>query len=397
MSATLLKPVDWITKSNDPWENRLSFEQFTLSGLNDLEQKLRIENKANATSLSKARLATLLVQRLPSRARAFEAFGLLQSITDLNILNEFSTLRSLVRSILREPIQKKHPIVRVNWGIYNRCPLVCSGCYNIFNSNILSLKQCYEIAEQLIEADVAELILSGGDPLSWPHLVEFCGFLKKQGVRVGIDTTGYVLTQDLVEQLKDKISYIGIPLDGPNQETIQKFRHGKNDLFEKTVKNLLMLSDFEIPIRLNTTVHKMNSTQLEAIKNIAEQIPSIHDWSLYQWWPLRTSPLLSKKMYITDLEFKKSVINLESKNINISKRGIADRTGGTVFIASNGEVYAFSEAQMAPTIIIGDLKTTAFQKIVNSPVIHHQSRKFSSIPRFYRNQLTKKESLCEVV
>lgn len=393
-----VNPTDWLKMRNEKYStvkneldrkfvDRTNFENFSLDNLSGLEADLSraLKNESSNERL-KAQLATILMQNLPTRKRLKRALILLESLKDKRLVEEYTSIKNTVLDMLKFQSPRSR-ITRVNWGVFNRCPLTCKGCYNIFNKDVMSVAECKRIIDKLVVSGVEELIVSGGDPLLWPDLIEFCRYAKEKGLKIGIDTVSYNLNIRLLYQLKDLIEYLGIPLDGIDQKTIETFRKGKKDLLEKVLYNLSLADTFSVPIRLNTTVSKRNVESLNSLAEIVSKHKSIKSWSIYQWWPLRSGDKLSDQMKIGDREFKTATEALKEKNKNIDfhERLIGARQRNTFFISSNGEVYTFGEDVQISTIIIGDIKRHTVKEILKSPALDKNSRKFKPIERFNNN------------
>jgi MoaA/NifB/PqqE/SkfB family radical SAM enzyme len=401
INPLVVNPVDWIegtitnvNKTSEDeldkaWNSRLYFKNITVNYYNELEKKVRLQLSNTNNCKNKMQLLTLLVQNVPTLVRLQEAQSLYLSINDIKLKKSLLPVYSAICRMLDQKSIIQNKIIRINWGIYNRCPLTCIGCYNIFNDGIMSLNQCISIADKLIKYKIKELIISGGDPLLWPDIVEFCQYLSNKGILVGIDTVSYNLNQELCSKLVNNIAYVGIPLDGPNQKIIEFFRRGKQDLFQVILNSLNIASKIGVPIRLNTTVHKRNIDSLDDIAKIILNYSSIKVWSIYQWWPLRGNELITEKMLVSSIEFEQKVSLLKKTfpNLNIVSRRINERERSAFFISSNGEVYTFSEEEQISPIILGDIKNQSLEKILESPALKKDSNKFKFNSRFYNNML----------
>ena len=390
-----LKPADWLAtdiKSYDEsyelgrlhslFANRVKFSNFTLSYLDRLATALNAATKNNDDVQLKLEFAITLIQNRPNLKQLQDAYDLLQEIVVRKDVSETIASRAYkIQQVVSDMLcatQQRSTITCVNWGIYNRCPLVCKGCYNIFNSNILSFAECISIVDKLSDAGVKELIISGGDPLLWEHILQFCSYASQKGLMIGIDTVGYNLSIEILAELQDKISYIGIPIDGADQKTIEGFRIGKKDLFQVLQSNLALLDQYHIPVRINTTVSRVNLNTLQAIAQLLKQHSAVKSWALYQWWDIRASRLQVKSMSISELEFLNSTSTLsEIINIPMAFKTVRRRALGTFFIASNGEVYTFPELADISTIIIGDIKIQSIAEIISCPALRKDSIKFS--------------------
>jgi len=165
------------------------------------------------------------------------------------------------------------------------------------------------------------------------------------------------------------------------------FRRGKEDLYQVLMRNIRLASEFKIPVRLNTTVHKGNISALENIAIIVEQNNIIKSWSLYQWWPIRSNEAIKDKMFIESNTYINTIASLQEKfpKVNLIKSSIDDRERCTVFISSNGEVYTFSNNEMINTIILGNILNDNLEDLVQNPAIKANSKKFLKNERFYNN------------
>ena len=196
---------------------------------------------------------------------------------------------------------------------------------------------------------------------------------------VGIDTVGYNLSEHILIQLQNKISYLGIPVDGANQKTIEGFRLGKADLLEVIKTNLKLLDKYDIPVRINTTVSRKNIEALREIAELIDKHTSVKSWALYQWWDIRASQTQVTNMSLFEEEFLNATEPIKkSMSIPVACKTAKRRARGTFFISSNGEVYTFPELADISTIIIGDIKTQSLSEIIACPALKKSSIKFGN-------------------
>ena len=388
VTSLVINPTDWLrgektvqdwSAMEQAWQDHLEFKNITIENFSRLERILK-----EKVDVLQERLGMIMIQNKPSVKRLEAAHARLESIENPHIKLNTESTKQTVKTILGSK-SSLAPLVRVNWGLFNRCPLTCRGCYNIFNDATLSLEQCKRVVDKLVKANVQELILSGGDPLLWTHIVEFCEYAKNQGLLIGIDTVSYTFSREIAAKLKNTLAYIGIPLDGVDQRTIEKFRRGKEDLLDVLIQSLKNAEEFKIPVRLNTTVHKNNIMQLMDIAAMAQKHAIIKSWSLYQFWPLRSNNVLKDKMYISDGEFDFAIHRIKHgyPDLAIHPRKIERRERSTLFISSNGEVYVFSNDPNMPVMIVGNILRDSFKELASTPVLRNDSEKFAPAKRFY--------------
>lgn len=236
------------------------------------------------------------------------------------------------------------------------------------------------IVDKIAEAGADFILLSGGDPLLWNHIIDFCEYVKTKDLRIIIDTVGYNLDEPLIKKLSGLIYHIGLPLDGSKQEIITGFRLGKKDLFQVIGTTLKNLDKYGLKVRINTTISRENVNDLENIAYFINQHKNIKGWALYQWWPIRASQRLISQMPISEENILQKIPALtEIVNIPIYPRLIRERAGDTFFISSNGEVYAFNKSEHLSTLIIGDIKTQNVKEILKSPALKTDSHKWKKM------------------
>lgn len=294
-------------------------------------------------------------------------------------------LRSIINMARQNVMSAKQPEVpnRINWAIYNRCPMVCAGCYNTFLPDQLTFEQAKVGLDKLAAARVQELIISGGDPVLWPDLPRFVRHAYLKGMLVGIDTTGFTLTLDLLEQLRPYISYIGLPLDGSTPEIQNSFRHGSKNILGKTLQNLEWCEKLKIPVKINTTVNQYNIDNLIEIGLTISQYATVNHWSVFQWSSLRATESLRQKMAVPIELFERNVAELQTyfTNIHVRTRTVEAREFTHFFIQNNGQVVTFgSEPQ--EEFLLGHILTDDVAGMVSLPIFNRQSSKYNRIERF---------------
>lgn len=384
----LLRPVDWVKPSVDRdsrFERRLLFENFTIAGFRELEVELEAQLRLAPTSTVRYQLATVLAQCMPTRRSLLRADGLLSSALDPvgrlspSLRKSARDVQRSVRAMLLESESATTGrLIQANWGIYNRCPLVCVGCYNIFNSQTLSYPQTTRVVDKLVDAGVEELVISGGDPLEWENILCFVDHAYVRGLSIGIDTVGYSFTAEMGEALRGKISYLGLPVDGSGQDVIAGFRKGKADLFDRVRHALELCGTYEIPVKINTTVTNGNINDLEDIAKMLAGYEAVVCWSLFQWWDIRATPSLRARMHIDTNRFRERARQLRQAypQLGIWGQDVDRRARTHFFISANGEVYTFDSGALS-TIIIGDIRTQSVADLVESPALRKDSPKFS--------------------
>jgi len=191
------------------------------------------------------------------------------------------------------------------------CPVACKGCYfafpfdqlreSGFENKLISHKEVSKFIRYLvINHGLEKVTLCGGDPLSHPDMHYILEALKALPVKVSLDTVGTNLLKDAemifpvkmqskyinVSYLKDYIDILGIPLDGSTQELCATFRVGRKDLFKETLDVLKKANAVDIPVSINTVVHKQNIDDLNNVLDILLSYHNIFRMQLFQFTPI---------------------------------------------------------------------------------------------------------------
>ncbi len=138
--------------------------------------------------------------------------------------------------------------------------------------------------EQVIEVDLLQkavkearplgLInakLTGGEPMLHPQFLEIVDMLTSEGLNLGMETNGTLLTADIARHLKEKtnMSFISVSIDGANPETHDRFR-GVPGAFENALRGLGFLVDAGYTnTQIIMSVHRNNIGKIEDVVKLA--------------------------------------------------------------------------------------------------------------------------------
>lgn len=373
--------------------SRNSLENFTQEKLTQLQRHLDSELKkalsgnADPHYLNALRFqnAMVLMQNAPNPETVSRAKKLLADIDPKYFPEEWASNRLSVERTLdyMATNSKSEPqVAQVNWSVFNRCPISCFGCYKNFNKGCMSPELTQHVIDKVVAHGVKEIVITGGDPIHWPGLMDFVDYAHYRGLALGIDTTGLGLTEDLAKQLKGKVRYIGLPLDGTTEEMARVFRRGGKDIdiIQSTRDNMEMLSRLGIPVKVNTVVSKDTVAHLP---EIAEAIHGVYygkngaaglgkenlwGWSAFEFWGLRATDAIKKKMDVPEgmmMEvWNGKVVPKFQDDLKLRPLGsTADRSGTYATIHEGGGMYTFTGGNVAGQnipgyhIIMGDISS----------------------------------------
>ncbi|MBW1636324.1 MAG: radical SAM protein [Deltaproteobacteria bacterium] len=152
------------------------------------------------------------------------------------------------------------------------CNFHCSYCYvdnSIECENELSIEEIKDIIDQAKELGTRKIIILGGEPSIYPHLIEMLFFLKDKGLEIEMFTNGSGIDRKLADVLAELKVRVALKLNS-RDEKIQNQLAGKKDAFKTINRALQTLKDAGYPNRelflaISTIICKQNIGELPAM------------------------------------------------------------------------------------------------------------------------------------
>jgi radical SAM protein len=285
----------------------------------------------------------------------------------------------------------------VYWETTIACSLACQHC----RAQAVSTRDPEELTTEegcrLID-DIHELgsllILTGGDPLERPDLIDLVTYARQQHVPVAVTpSTTPTLKRETVARLHDLgITALGVSLDGPTPEVHDSFR-GIAGTFVHSQAALAWAREFGVPVQINTTVSQFTRPYLSSLYEVlCKNSPPVRRWSLFmliptgrgqsitalgaaeldalfEWAysisaeaPFHISTVEAPHYRRYWLERKRSEGVSDSALARLGPRmGFGIRDGnGVIFVARNGDVFP---AGFLPNPKLGNVRTTPLYKL----------------------------------
>jgi radical SAM protein with 4Fe4S-binding SPASM domain len=177
------------------------------------------------------------------------------------------------------PPSNARPSVVV-WNVTRACNLRCLHCYANATPaparDELTTTEGYALLDDLAAYRVPVLILSGGEPLVRPDLLDLAAHAVERGLRVVLSTNGTLLADDTVTALKDAgVSYVGVSVDGLEER--HDLLRGVPGAFRRTVGGLRRCRDAGLRVGLRFTLTRDNVSDLPGVLALArhEGIPRL--------------------------------------------------------------------------------------------------------------------------
>jgi AdoMet-dependent heme synthase len=287
----------------------------------------------------------------------------------------------------------KSPLT-INWAVTNRCNFKCRHCYSRTDpSDELDNKTLLTCIEKIVKAGVLSINFGGGEPLLRKDLLEIAAFSSGKGLRVSMNSNGYLIDRERAKGLKAAgFSKVGISLDSHVPDVHDGFR-GIPGSHQKAVAALAHLREEGIKTSISTVICKINHTAIADLIAFAKE-HRVHQLNFHNFKcsglgysnkdELDLSPAEWKEFYLAAMKAKERVTGMEislddpivaSLGLNT---GVKTLVKGSVCgklslnIKSNGDI---TPCGFIP-IVAGNIVTDDLKEIwINSPVLEKMRNK----------------------
>ena len=186
----------------------------------------------------------------------------------------------------------------VSWNITRLCNLKCTHCYlpagfvdtsELANGNFqlsdiqashghardaeLSQSQCFRVIDEIAEINPhILLILTGGEPLLRPDILEISKYASDTGFLVVMGTNGVLLNDDVVEKMQQHgVTGAGVSLDSIQPTNHDKFR-GMEGAWKATMNGVEALKRAQMDFLVQTSVTQWNYEEIPKIVEFAYKL-----------------------------------------------------------------------------------------------------------------------------
>lgn len=171
-----------------------------------------------------------------------------------------------------EDWERQRKKVSALFEITPRCNFRCVHCYVGSDrklSDALSYGDVIRVLDILHDNGILFLTFSGGDPLIRRDFKDIYIYAKKKGFMVDILTNATMLTEDLVEMLKEYPPIlVDISIYGTSNETYEKITGVKNG-FDLLMKSVSLLKKAGIRFALKGILMRDNYSELKSMEEIS--------------------------------------------------------------------------------------------------------------------------------
>lgn len=176
------------------------------------------------------------------------------------------------------------PPSTVVWDITYACPLRCAHCYSESGrrpSRALSGRDLHRVCDALIELGSRTVVLSGGEPLVLPQLLDVIAHLHAAGVSVQLYTGGWPSLEPALPAIVERVANVTVSIDGALAATHDRIR-GRLGSFERALATLATLdavarSASGPTFGVDYTVMRSNITEMEVFcTTVVPQFDRLH-------------------------------------------------------------------------------------------------------------------------
>jgi MoaA/NifB/PqqE/SkfB family radical SAM enzyme len=195
-------------------------------------------------------------------------------------------LRTVADNGLQQPFRFDGPALIV-WNYTSLCNLHCRYCYQDAGRPLddeLSFEKRIDIINQMVDANVAFIAFSGGEPIMGPRFWDVLKYAAKF-LHISIATNGTLLEdRTLVEKLADNgARNVFVSLDGATSES-HDFIRGRGS-YERTIRGVQnLVANPHLRVGINTVVTQRNLEEVPDILKLANRL-GVNYFSHYNFIP----------------------------------------------------------------------------------------------------------------
>ncbi len=173
----------------------------------------------------------------------------------------------------------------VIWETTQACDLVCKHCrasaQPLRHRDELSTAEGKRLLDELADAHIPLVVLTGGDPAKRPDLLELVKHGVRRDINLGLTPSATPrVTDDLVRELAQVgLSRLAISIDGPNAAIHDEFR-GVQGSFAEAERILTVARSAGLQTQINTSIHRGNIGELAAMSRMVEALGA-KLWSVF--------------------------------------------------------------------------------------------------------------------
>ena len=181
-----------------------------------------------------------------------------------------------------------HPFIII-WEVTRACALACLHC----RAEAIHRRDPRELRggdlegflDQVARAKPKVFVLTGGDPMMRPDLLEIVAGATQRGLQVAMSpsATPRFVKADLCRFRDVGLKRVSLSIDGATQQSHDTFR-GVPGTWDRTMESIFAAREAGLEVQINTTFTRQNLGELDGFIRLLDEIkPSL--WSVFQLVP----------------------------------------------------------------------------------------------------------------
>jgi len=197
-----------------------------------------------------------------------------------------NVMKTVAKNGMQQPFRFNAPLVVV-WNYTDLCNLRCRYCYQSAGKpkqDELSFDEKIDLINQMVDANVAFLALSGGEPMMGERFWDVLGYASRF-LHTSLASNGTLLgDRHLVYRLSDNgLRNIFISLDGARAESHDFIRGNGN--FARTIRGIEnCVANPHVHVGVNMVVTRRNYDEVPAVLELAQEL-GVNSFNHYNYIP----------------------------------------------------------------------------------------------------------------
>ena len=159
------------------------------------------------------------------------------------------------------------------------CNLRCRHCYRDSGPQQIErmpTSSLLDILQRLVDNGLRAVEITGGEPFKHPDIITILSFCEENFELTGVLTNGTILNEEIISKLRSMGDHVflSISLDGSTSE-IHDPRRGCISAFERTVRNIELLSKAGVKTRVSMCVDEGNFADVENTLLLAQKLGAL--------------------------------------------------------------------------------------------------------------------------
>jgi len=167
-------------------------------------------------------------------------------------------LLACISNIRRKKPRPTSVLFSLTYKCQCRCPHCGAALYKKAHRKELVYGEIMRLIEEIKRLGAIWVCFSGGEPLIVQNVIDYIKYAKKQGLRVRLDTNGFLLSENMARKLKRAgLDLIGVSIDSAS-EVIHESLRGVQGIFRKAIAGIKYCKRNKLECYLGTYATKKN-------------------------------------------------------------------------------------------------------------------------------------------